>query len=303
MARPAGVRGFAFSPLLAPGECFAFPSIYLHSALDLWAERWRRREARGNMVKSTLRQRRCLRLRVRGRRPPLPRSDPRKTSGVRVDAASGQDPPDRVRPPRAGEPRTARARARLRQAQPETFNFLDFTFICGKWRNGGFQLKLESRGDRVQAKLKDSRKVRENACINRWLDRGNGSAKWSKAGSTTTPCPPTRARSGHVPLPCRRPPGCNPGAARCGAAARSTSRPGKGSKPSRANGMSFPPEAVSLPPSRLRRAQSFALLSRSALPITLTDDNDIAAAAMTGDMSQPNDGYSTPAAIGTPAAL
>ena len=35
-------QGAAISPLLA--------NIYLHYALDLWAARWRRREARGDMV-------------------------------------------------------------------------------------------------------------------------------------------------------------------------------------------------------------------------------------------------------------
>ena len=44
-------------------------------------------------------------------------------------------------------------------------------------------------------------------------------------------------------------------------------------------------------------------LSRSALPTTLTDDNAMAAAAMIGDSSKPKLGYSTPAAIGMPAAL
>jgi hypothetical protein len=39
------------------------------------------------------------------------------------------------------------------------------------------------------------------------------------------------------------------------------------------------------------------------LLITLTDDSDVARAAMTGDSSRPMNGYSTPAATGTPAAL
>ena len=44
--------------------------------------------------------------------------------------------------------------ARLRQAQPETFGFLGFTFICGKSRRGYFLLKRKSRRDRMRAKLK-----------------------------------------------------------------------------------------------------------------------------------------------------
>ena len=43
--------------------------------------------------------------------------------------------------------------------------------------------------------------------------------------------------------------------------------------------------------------------SRSALPTTLTDESAIAAAAMTGESSNPNVGYRMPAAIGIPAAL
>ncbi len=45
-------------------------------------------------------------------------------------------------------------RARRGLGKPETFDFLGFTFICGKSRNGGFLLKRKSRGDRMRAKLK-----------------------------------------------------------------------------------------------------------------------------------------------------
>jgi hypothetical protein len=48
---------------------------------------------------------------------------------------------------------------------------------------------------------------------------------------------------------------------------------------------------------------TFAPRSRSALPITDTDEKLIAAAASIGDSSHPVQGKSTPAAIGTPAAL
>ena len=39
--------------------------------------------------------------------------------------------------------------------KPETFNFLGFTFICGKSRQGKFLLHRKSRSDRIQAKLKE----------------------------------------------------------------------------------------------------------------------------------------------------
>jgi RNA-directed DNA polymerase len=39
--------------------------------------------------------------------------------------------------------------------KPETFNFLGFTFICGKSRAGKFLIKRKSRRDRTKAKLKE----------------------------------------------------------------------------------------------------------------------------------------------------
>jgi hypothetical protein len=49
--------------------------------------------------------------------------------------------------------------------------------------------------------------------------------------------------------------------------------------------------------------QVLTLRSRSAFAITLTELNDIAAAATAGASNVPVRGYSTPAAIGTPREL
>ena len=38
--------------------------------------------------------------------------------------------------------------------KPETFNFLSFTCICGKSRQGNFQLKRKTRRDRMRATLR-----------------------------------------------------------------------------------------------------------------------------------------------------
>ena len=46
-------------------------------------------------------------------------------------------------------------RARRGLGKPETFNFLGFTFICGKSRQGNFLLKRKTRRDRMRAKLKE----------------------------------------------------------------------------------------------------------------------------------------------------
>jgi hypothetical protein len=39
--------------------------------------------------------------------------------------------------------------------KPETFNFLGFTFICGRCRAGTFHLKRKTRRDRMRARLRD----------------------------------------------------------------------------------------------------------------------------------------------------
>ena len=46
-------------------------------------------------------------------------------------------------------------RAQRGLGKPETFNFLGFTFICGKSRRGQFLLKRKSRRDRMRAKLRE----------------------------------------------------------------------------------------------------------------------------------------------------
>ena len=56
-------------------------------------------------------------------------------------------------------------------------------------------------------------------------------------------------------------------------------------------------------PSRHAAHPSFTPRSLSALPTTETEDSDIAAAAKIGESRMPKNGYRTPAAIGTPAAL
>ena len=48
----------------------------------------------------------------------------------------------------------AERRQRRGLGKPETFNFLGFTFMCGKSRQGFFLLKRKTRRDRMRAKLR-----------------------------------------------------------------------------------------------------------------------------------------------------
>ena len=116
-------QGAVISPLLA--------NVYLHYVFDLWAHRWRRREAQRRRDHRTVRGRHRRRLSIRERRRGVLGRDARTVAGVFAVAASRTR---RVSSSSAALRR--RPRARRGQGKPETFNFLGFTFICGKTRAG-----------------------------------------------------------------------------------------------------------------------------------------------------------------------
>src|SRR6202140_896951 len=132
-------QGSVISPLLA--------NVYLHYCFDLWAERWRRREATGDMIivryaddfivgfEHEADARRFLEeMRERLGKFALT-LHPEKTRLIEFGRYAAVN------------------RKRRRLGKPETFNFLGFTFISGKSRRGGFLVKRESRRDRMRAKL------------------------------------------------------------------------------------------------------------------------------------------------------
>ncbi len=134
-------QGSVISPLLA--------NIYLHYSLDLWAERWRRREATGDMI--------IVRYAddvVAGFEH---ESDARcfwDAMRERLQEFSLTLHPEKTRLIEFGR-RAATNRRQRGLGKPETFDFLGFTFICGKSLRGKFLLKRRSRRDRMKAKLKE----------------------------------------------------------------------------------------------------------------------------------------------------
>jgi len=132
-------QGAVISPLLA--------NIYLHYALDLWAERWRRCEATGEVIivryaddfivgfEHEADARRFL-DEMRGRLEEFALSlHPEKTRLIEFGRYAANN------------------RKRRGLGKPETFDFLGFTFICGKSRRGKFLVKRKTRSDRMRTKL------------------------------------------------------------------------------------------------------------------------------------------------------
>jgi group II intron reverse transcriptase/maturase len=132
-------QGAVVSPTLA--------NIYLHYTFDLWAERWRHHEAHGNVIyvryaddivagfEHAEDARRFLaELHTRLEKFGLT-LHPEKTRLLEFGRFAMQN------------------RARSGLEKPETFNFLGFTHIAGRSRDGRFQLKRTTRRDRMRAKL------------------------------------------------------------------------------------------------------------------------------------------------------
>ena len=134
-------QGSVISPLLA--------NVYLHYAFDLWAERWRRREATGDMI--IVRYADDIIVGFQHE------SDARRFWNAmreRLGEFALSLHPDKSRLIEFGR-FAAADRERRGSNKPETFDFLGFTFICGKSRKGGFLIKRKTRADRMRAKLKE----------------------------------------------------------------------------------------------------------------------------------------------------
>jgi len=132
-------QGSVISPLLA--------NIYLHYCFDLWAERWRRQEATGDMIIVRFADDIVVGFEHE--------ADARRfwdAMRKRLEEFSLSLHPDKTRLIEFGRYAVDR-RAERGLGKPETFQFLGFVFICGRSRKGKFQLKRKSRRDRMRAKF------------------------------------------------------------------------------------------------------------------------------------------------------
>ena len=129
------------SPLLA--------NVYLHYVFDLWAERWRRREAKGDMIMVRYADDIIVGFEHE--------ADARRFWEAMRQRLRDFDlslHPDKTRLIEFGR-YAASNRKRRGLDKPETFNFLGFTLICGQSRQGRFLLKRKSRRDRMRVKLQE----------------------------------------------------------------------------------------------------------------------------------------------------
>jgi len=134
-------QGGSVSPLLA--------NIYLHYAFDLWAHRWRRKHARGDVIIV-----RYVDDFVVGFQH---RQDAERFLAElkeRLRKFSLELHADKTRLLEFGRFATERRQGRG-EGKPETFNFLGFTHACGTDRRGWFVVRRHTIRQRLAAKLRE----------------------------------------------------------------------------------------------------------------------------------------------------
>jgi len=134
-------QGSVISPLLA--------NVYLHYVFDLWAERWRRREATGDMI--VVRYADDIIVGFQHEKDARHFWDAMRD---RLQEFSLSLHPEKTRLIEFGR-FAAQNREKRGLGKPETFKFLGFVLICGKTRRGAFQIRRKSRRDRMRAKLRE----------------------------------------------------------------------------------------------------------------------------------------------------
>jgi RNA-directed DNA polymerase len=132
-------QGATISPLLA--------NVYLHYVFDQWAERWRRRQARGDMIVVRYADDFVVGFEHRedAERFQAELSERIAKFGLELKA-------EKTRLIEFGR-FAAWRRAERGLGKPETFDFLGFTHICGRTRTGRFALKRKTMAKRMRAKL------------------------------------------------------------------------------------------------------------------------------------------------------
>jgi len=133
-------QGGSISPLLA--------NVYLHYVVDLWADRWRRREARGAVI--LVRYADDI---VAGFQYRTDAERFQRELGARLKRFALSMHPDKTRLIEFGRQATARRRTRG-EGNPETFDFLGFTHHCATSRKGKFYVQRTTARKKMRAKLR-----------------------------------------------------------------------------------------------------------------------------------------------------
>jgi group II intron reverse transcriptase/maturase len=134
------VQGGSISPLLA--------NVYLHYVFDLWVQRWRRKQARGEVVVVRFADDFVVGFEHRHEAEQFLAELRERFAKFGLELH-----PDKTRLILFGR-RAEQDWRKDRGPKPETFHFLGFTHSCGRTRRGKFIVLRKTMRKRMQAKLK-----------------------------------------------------------------------------------------------------------------------------------------------------
>lgn len=134
-------QGGSASPLLA--------NVYLHYVFDLWAQKWRRMQANGDVTIVRFADDIVMGFQYRADAERFQAELRERFAKFRLELH-----PEKTSLLEFG-PFAARDRSRRGDGKPETFNFLGFTHICATKRNGRFTVLRQTIRTRLQAKLSE----------------------------------------------------------------------------------------------------------------------------------------------------
>ncbi len=138
-------QGASISPLLA--------NIYLHYVFDLWAQRWRKRRAQGEVLLVRYADDLVARFQHRADAEAFGAD-----LAARLARFSLQLHPDKTRRIEFGR-FAAENRRRRGEGKPETFDFLGFTHSCDQTRRGKFIVLRQTAKERMRRKLKEVKAI------------------------------------------------------------------------------------------------------------------------------------------------
>jgi len=154
-------QGGSVSPLLA--------NVYLHYVFDLWADRWRRRQARGEVIIVRFADDFVVGFQYRQDAERFQRELEVRFGRYHLELNS-----EKTRLIEFGRYATRNRKGRG-AGKPQTFDFLGFTHSCGRTREGRFIALRRTMRKRIRAKLAElKREIRKRLhqpipAVGRWL--------------------------------------------------------------------------------------------------------------------------------------
>jgi RNA-directed DNA polymerase len=133
-------QGASVSPLLA--------NVYLHYVFDRWVRQWRRRHARGDLIVTRFADDFVVGFQYLGDAKRFLNDLRERFAKFNLELH-----PDKTRLIEFGR-FAAKNRMERGLKKPETFDYLGFTHVCGKTRDGRFWLRRITIKKRLRAKLK-----------------------------------------------------------------------------------------------------------------------------------------------------